>query len=174
MPAKQGPQAHLTEKVQSAYKKLSIAANDLNTASDELGKAISILDSALKKLNLGVSAWVQLSGNEHLDGEWWSRDVGYTRIRDKWGIALKTGSGNYNDPDGASEEIWLFNEAPRWMRTEAVGRIPDLFEALLKQAEDTTKMIKDKTAQAYELAAAMSKVAEEAQTAEQKGGDTRA
>ena len=35
-------------------------------------------------------------------------------------------------------------------------------------------MIKDKTGQAYELAAAMSKVAEEAQTAEQKGGDTRA
>jgi len=54
------------------------------------------------------------------------------------------------------------------MRVEAVGRIPDLLEALLKQAEDTTKKIKDKTEEVFELAVAMSKVVEEAQPAEQK------
>lgn len=167
MATKQGPQAPLTERVQASYKQLSLAANSLNAASDDLAKAISVLDAALQKLNLGVSAWVQLSGNEDPDiSTWWSRGVGYTKIHDKWGIALRTAKGNYNFPDDDSEELWLFNDAPRWMRIEAVGKIPDLLEALLKQAEDTTKKIKNKTTQAYELAAAMTKVAQEVQDAE--------
>lgn len=52
MATKQGPQVPLTERVQASYKQLSLAANNLNAASDELGKAISILDAALKKLKL--------------------------------------------------------------------------------------------------------------------------
>ena len=64
--------------------------------------------------------------------------------------------------------MWLFNEAPRWMRAEAVGKIPDLLEALVKQAEDTTKKIKERTTQVQELAAAMSKAADEAQPAKEK------
>ena len=168
MAAKQAPpEVPPTERIQTSYKQLSLAANNLNAASDELGKAISLLDAALKKLNLGISAWVQLSGNENGD-YWWSRDLGYTKIGDKWGVALRKAKGNYQDPDNDSDELWLFNEAPRWMRTEAVGKIPDLLEALLKVAENTTKKIREKTAQAYELAVAMSKVAEEAQSEERK------
>ncbi len=169
MTAKQGPKAPPTERVQTTYKQLSLAAKSLNTASDELGKAISIFDAALQKLNLGVSAWAQLSGNEDSATlDWWSRSLGYTKVGDKWGIALKKASGNFNWPEDESEELWLFNEAPRWMRIEAVGKIAELLEALLKQAEDTTRKIKERTKQAYELAAAMSKVAEEAQPAEEK------
>lgn len=160
------PQVPPAERVQASYKQLAVAANTLNTASDALGEAISVLDAALKRLNLGISAWVQLSGNTDTGDYWWSRDVGYTKIGDKWGIGLRKQSGDYSDPENDSEETWLFNEAPRWMRIEAVGKIPDLLEALIKQAEDTTKKIKDRTAQAIELAAAMSKVAQEAHPAE--------
>jgi hypothetical protein len=171
MPSKQEPKVPPAERVQDSYKRLTAAATNLNVASDELGKAIAVLEVALQRLNLGVSAWVRLSGWEsenHFD--WWSREVGYTKLRDKWGIALRKMSGNLNFPDDDSVEQWMFNEAPRWMRAEAVGKIPDLLEALLRQAQDTTKVIKDKTAQAFELAVAMSKVAEGAQPAEQKGG----
>ena len=91
-----------------------------------------------------------------------------TKIGDKWGIALRKQSGEYQYPNQDSEEAWLFNEAPRWMRIEAIGKIPDLLEALLKATEDTTKKINDKTAEVYELAVAMNVVAEEAQPAEQK------
>ncbi|HXM20998.1 MAG TPA: hypothetical protein VN948_07010 [Terriglobales bacterium] len=129
---------------------------------------MSVFDVALKKLNLGISAWVVVSGNDDQSGEWWSREIGYTRIADKWGIALKTASGNYQWPEHDSEEKWLFKDAPRWMRIEAVGKIPDLLEALLKQAEDTTKKIKDKTEEVFALAVAMSKVLEEAQPAKQE------
>jgi hypothetical protein len=167
MAIRRGAEPPPTERVQAAYKQLSLAANSLNVASDELGKAISVLDAALQKLNLGVSAWADLSSNEDTDaGTWWNRRIGYTKIRDKWGVALRTASGNYNWPNDDSEELWLFNDAPRWMRIEAVGKIPDLLEELLRQAEDTTKKIKNKTTQAYELAAAMSKVAQEVQAAE--------
>ena len=108
-----------------------------------------------------------LSCGEDDRGEhWWSRDVGYTKIGDKWGIALKIASGNNNHPLDDSNEDWLFSEAPRWMRIEAVGKIPDMLEALLKAAEDTTKKIQDKTVQAYELAVAMNNVAEEVKPAQ--------
>ncbi len=168
MVAKQAPQPPLPERVQNSFKQLSLAAAELNAASDALAVAMSVWEAALEKLNLGISAWVTISGSGGEDDDWWTRDVGYTRIRGKWGIALKTASGNYSCPEMDSEEKWLFNDAPRWMRIEAVGKIPELLEALLKQADDTTKKTKAKTEQAYELAMAMSKAGEEAQPAEQK------
>jgi hypothetical protein len=169
MAAKQTPQVPpAADRVQTSYKQLSLVATSLNAASDELVEAVSVFDAALKKLNLGISAWVLVSGNNDDDGEWWSRNIGYMRVGDTWGIALKTADGNYNCPDRDSEEKWLFKDAPRWMRIEAVGKIPDLLEALLKQAEDTTKKIKDKTEEVFALAVAMSKVVEDAQAAGQK------
>jgi hypothetical protein len=168
MALKLTPKVPPAERVQAAYKQLSLTATTLNSASDDLGAAMSVLDAALQRLNLGITAWVALSGNEDHDGEWWSREIGYTKVGDKWGIALKTASGNYGCPDQDSVEKWLFNDAPRWMRIEATGKIPDLLEALIRQAEDTTKKIQDRTADVLELAAAMSKVLEEAQPAEQK------
>jgi hypothetical protein len=154
------PEIGPTEKVQTFYKQLSHAATDLNTASDELAKPIKVWEVALKKLNLGVPAWVDISkGGDEPD--WWDRGVGYTRLKDGWGIALRTRSGNYNYPDEGSEELWAFNDAPRWLRIEGVGKLPDLLGALLKQAEDTTKKLKAKVAQANELAEAITAVASE-------------
>jgi hypothetical protein len=166
IPASQVPP---TERVQTSFKQLSIAATSLNSASDELGQVIGVLDAALKKLNLGVSAWVNLASNRDENGNYWSRKLGYGKAAGKWGIALNTTAGNYDYPDEENSESWLFNEAPRWMRVEAVGKIPDLLEALLKQTEDTTKTIKKKTEQALELAQAIHCLVEESEPAEQKG-----
>jgi hypothetical protein len=168
MAAKQAPQVPPADRVQSSYKKLSLVAFDLNAASDELAEVVSVFDAALQELNLGIPAWVVLSAGGDEDGDWWSRDLGYSRVGDKWGIALKTAGGNYNRPEHDSEERWLFKDAPRWMRIEAVGKVPDLLEALLKQAEETTKKIKAKTEEAYALAEAMGKVVEEVRPAGQK------
>jgi hypothetical protein len=80
------------ERVQNSYRQLSLAAADLNTVTDELGKAISIWDAALKKLNLGVCAWVELSsGGEGFS--WWDKSIGYTKIKDRWGISLREREG---------------------------------------------------------------------------------
>lgn len=168
MVAKQTPQVPPTERVQASYKQLSFAATALNSASDGLGEAISVFDAALKKLNLGIAAWVVVSGNTDEDLDWWSREIGYAKVGDKWGIALKTVRGNHNYPDHDSEEKWLFNDSPRWMRVEAVGKIPDLLEALLKQTDETTKKIKVKTEEALSLAIAMQKATDEVQSVEHK------
>lgn len=168
MPAKPAtPQVPSTQKVQTVYKQLSTAAVDLNAASDEFGKDVSLWDAALQKLNLGVSAWVELSGGVQ-ENLWWDRCVGYAKLKNWWDLVLRTRHGEYTAPDEDSEEIWAFNEAPRWMRIEAVGQLPDLLEALLKQAEATTEKIKSKTQQAYELAEALGKVVEESKPAEQR------
>jgi hypothetical protein len=160
------PQVPPAERIQTSYKQLTLAATHLNAASDELGQAIAILDVALQRLNIGVSAWVRLSGDEDpQDGNWWHRDVGYTKARSKWGIALRDCEGNYTFPDHDREEVWPFNEAPRWMRIEAVNKMPDLLDALLKETEETTKKIKKKTVTAQQLAVAINKAVEESRSA---------
>jgi len=156
------------EKIQATFKQLTHAAVDLNIASDGLNKPIYSCEAALKKLNLGVSAWVQLSGADSRNGLWWERCLGYTQMKDRWGIALRTRQGHHADDEGDTEEFWSFNDAPRWMRIEAVAKLPDLLDALLKQAEDTTQKITKKIAQANELVDAISKVADDFTIADQK------
>jgi hypothetical protein len=143
------------ERAQASFRQLSTSAATLNAVSDELRKTISELETAIKKLNLGISAWVKISESHDDSGEYYSsRQLGYTRIKKEWCIALRTLSGHvaFGDDD---EEIWPFNESPRWMRVEAVGKIPELLESLVKQVEETAKNIKNKTAEAKALAAAV-------------------
>jgi chaperonin cofactor prefoldin len=144
------------EKVQAAYRQLSTSAASLNAVSDELRESISELETALEKLNLGVSAWVKIAGGNDDSGQYyWSRDLGYTQFGKEWGLALRKVSGDECHPEDESQQIWQFNEAPRWMRVDGVGKIPELLEALNKQAEDTAKKIKTKTVEAKALAEAI-------------------
>ena len=147
------------DRIASSFKQLAAVSTDLNSAADQLNKTISSLDEALRALNLGVSAWHQVAGNEDpQDGSYWSRNIGYARVRNKWGIAIRKTWGNYNYDD-YNEEEWLFADAPRWMCIESVGKLPDLFEDLIKRTEETTGKIKAKTHEAKELAAAISATA---------------
>jgi hypothetical protein len=161
------PEVSSAEQVQSTFKRLSHAASDLNAASDELNKPIQAYEAALKKLGLGIPAWVELSGADS-GGQWWERSVGYTRLKDRWGIALRTRQGIHSREDNDEEELWPFNDAPRWMRIEAVAKLADLLEALLKQAEDTTQKIRKKLALANELADAIGKVPDDSTSVERK------
>lgn len=146
----------LIERVQSSYKKLSEAAATLNSASDELGESISALDAALKKLNLGVTAWVTIvGGNDDCSLYYWSRDVGYDKIGGKWGIAISTSTGYLDRPDEESCDSWLFSDAPRAYRIEAIDKIPDLIEKLIDEASSVTNRIIEKTAEAKQLAEAI-------------------
>ena len=88
-------------------------------------------------------------------GNWWSRELGYTRVRDVWGVALKTASGNYGNDEHDDETIYLFKDAPRWMRLEAVASIPDLLEALLNTTRETIDRAKKATTRLTEFATAM-------------------
>jgi hypothetical protein len=161
------PTPNRIEAVQKLYHSLSQAAIELNSASDSLAAPIRVYEGALKKLNLGLSAWVHLSegGREEW---WWDRSVGYTKMKDGWAIALRTREGDHRDSENDSEEIWPFSDAPRWMRIEAVNKLPDLLQALLNQAHETTKKIKARIAQANEIAEAISMVSDEISMLEER------
>jgi hypothetical protein len=149
----------LNHRISSSYKQLTQAATELNAVSDELGKFVTALDSALRRLNLGIATWLRLESREDGSGNYTKRDLGYAKIGNKWGIALRTMSGNHNDVEDSNVEEWLFNDAPRALRIESVEKLPDLFENLVKEADAATKQIRTKTQRAQALATALTEPA---------------
>jgi hypothetical protein len=150
----------LTQRVSTSYRQLSAAASELNTLSDELGKFVQALDLALKKLNLGIASWIRLDGREDGSGNFSKRDLGYAKVTGKWGIALRAIHGNHNTPDDSTVEEWLFNDAPRALRIEAIEKLPDLFEHLSKEAESAARQIAGKTERAKQLVSALNELSE--------------
>jgi prefoldin subunit 5 len=150
----------LIERVTSSIKQLSSAAQDLNTVSAEMGKAITAIDTVLQSLNIGVSTWTRISSGSDEDGLSYShRDLGYAKVTNKWGIALRDVSGDNRYPEDEHCDSWLFNDAPRWLRIEGVAKVPDLIDALIKNTLETTKKIKTKTSEVNELATAIAQAA---------------
>jgi hypothetical protein len=157
MPSEQNS---LIERVESSYRKLSTVASELNFVSDELGKCVSEMDSALKKLNLGIEVWVLIRGNQD-DVSFWTEELGYQKISGKWGIALRTVAGVNGCEDEADVERWLFNDAPRWLRLSAIAKIPVLLEQLSMEGTKVADEISKSLADVKEVATVLSKAAEE-------------
>ena len=154
MPA-QKDDGSFSERVSSSYRQLSLAASHLNLVSDELGKSIAVLDAALRKLNLGIASWSRLDRWEDAFGNYSSRYLGYAKVNNRWGIALRTVAGNNNTPEDATVEEWLFNEAPRALRIEAVENLPELFENLIKEADVAIRKVKAQSLSARHLATSL-------------------
>ena len=126
------------------------------------GKAIASVEAVLKALRLGVPTWEQVTGHQDENGNYWSRDIGYTLSGDNWGLSLRSRSGNeFADPDTYREEVWGFNDAPHWMRIQAIGKIADLLDTPIKRTDETTKQIQTKTPEVQEVAAALKSASEE-------------
>jgi hypothetical protein len=131
--------AALAESVSASFRKLHVAAGTLNNVSDELGKSITRIDESLRKLNLGITAWVEVSSWEEDDGfDFTSEGVGYAKIKGNWGICLRKVEGNRQYPDRDSVELWAFNDAPRIQRLKALDKIPDLLQNLSDEAAKIT------------------------------------
>ena len=148
------------ERIGSSFKDLAHATKQLKSAGDELASTVSNLEKLLTDLNLRVSAWYQLSRSSDDDGTTRTRDVGWADVHGKWGIALRKTRDNPNFGE-YDEEVWRFADAPLWMCADAVGKLPDLIQALLKRTIETTENLKAKTEQAVEIVAATAAVAAE-------------
>jgi prefoldin subunit 5 len=150
----------ISERLASAYKRLAATSDTLNTASDEFSKPIAEIDFALQKLNIGLVTWQTIHGGGDDGDGYWSRDVGYAKVGGKWGLAIRTVNGHQSwDVDDIDE--WLFHEAPRPYRIEALEKLPDLLEQIIKNADKTTKKLQEMTVEAKELANAVKQAAEE-------------
>lgn len=148
-------------KIQTNFQALSTVASSLNTASDELTKVVSKLDEALKKLNVGLTDWVNFANHgDPNDSSWYDVDqIGYCKVDGKWGISLRHIWGREDWDDHKEDGPWLFNDAPREMRLRSVDKIPELIESLSKKASETTKKIQEKTKEVGELARAIEEAA---------------
>ncbi len=115
------------------FKRLVDSAAKLNKVSDQLTTQIEQIDAALKSLNLGVAAWVTVTSTEDEDGNCVVEELGYVRIGNRWGVALKTASGVRGEQgDGTFS---AFADAPRQLRIRAVPHIPKLIDQLSVEAE---------------------------------------
>jgi prefoldin subunit 5 len=160
--ATQGKTTSTPPDLSKSFQRLTESAARLNTASDELSKAITPIEAVLKKLNLGVSKWYTFAGSgNHLDvdGYYWSSEIGYAKVNGKWCIALAERSGYVQNPEQESETEWAFNDAPRHLRIRAVQEIPKLLDALVDEADKVTSVLQDETARAREVAETLTQLA---------------
>jgi prefoldin subunit 5 len=155
-------------RIAASYKALAASAQALNAASDELSKPIADVDAVLKQLNLGLTVWEKIQGlDEDGYGNFWSRDVGYAKVGGKWGIAIRTTEGNHNN-DAFDDEEWLFDNAPRTYRIDAIEKIPELLDKLIKASDKTARKLKEKAVEARELATALTGAATDAKQQQKK------
>jgi hypothetical protein len=146
-------------KIQVHFQKLSSAALLLNKSSDELSKNVGVLDAALAKLNVGLSVWVSFS---HWKEEYAysSEQIGYAKINNRWGIGIRTISGDERFPEEPDEEgPWLFAESPRELRLRAVNHLGALIEELGERALAVNEKIKARNNEVQELASAIAEIA---------------
>ena len=84
------------KSIRTSFLELAAKATSLNKASDELTRTVGILDTALKKINLGVTTWVAFRNWSDEEGEERGSDqIGYAKVNGKWGIALLKYWENY-------------------------------------------------------------------------------
>ncbi len=142
-------------RVQTSFQLLSTSATELNAISDQLGKVASRIDAAFQKLNIGIEGWIRFRDSS--EGLHYSfTEVGYAKVNGKWGLAIKCVSGHELTDDETEYEAWLFNDAPRALRIDAVDKIPELFDTLTNEVAATTKAVKQKLKLLEEFASAIS------------------
>lgn len=147
-------------KIQTNFKALSEVASSLNEVSDKLTKTVALLDESLKKLNIGLTVWVNFRYRGD-DGPYYNADqIGYTKVGGAWGIALRHIWGDESIDDHNEDGPWLFNDGSRELRLNSVDKLPEVIEELAKEALATKKKIEEKTQEVLGLAAAISPVAD--------------
>lgn len=143
------PEARAT----AAYERLARSSSELNAVSDELAVPIAQVEEGLKRLNLGIETWVNFAGDSDEYDRFWDRAIGYAKVTNKWGIAIRSRAG-FIDGDFTTD-FWLFSDAPRAYRLESVDKLPELLEALVTAAEDTASKLKTKVEVVSQVARGM-------------------
>jgi hypothetical protein len=149
----------MTQKIESALKRIETTAKTLNQSSDELSKRIADIESALNKYKLGLWVWLDkpiLEEHESDESEryHWKElyCFGYGKLREKWGLLINV----YPDYDPEPNLVFL-KDAPREIRVVAIDRIPDLLERIAEEATKLNQRVMEKAELAGQIAAALNK-----------------
>ena len=148
-------------QLKASFQKLALASQTLNTASGKFADSITTLDEAINKLNIGITAWVNVSSSSPTDSapnQYFEERVGYAKTNGRWGLSLCT--VNVLDvPDGLVDDVqglWLYNDAPRELRLRALKHVPELIDNLASEALRTASSAQEQAELAFELAKTVS------------------
>jgi hypothetical protein len=144
--------------LQASFQQLATASGTLNAASDNFSDAAQTLDEALNKLNPGVTAWIVITNfrQEHNPHEIRQERLGFAKINNKWGLGLCRVTMEDDTGEEETTDQWLFNDAPRNLRLEAIQHVPELVEALAREAEQMAKRVSEGAEFAKKLAISIS------------------
>jgi len=142
------PKGAALESSSTPLRRLALGAAKLNEVSDKLTAQIEQIEAALKRLNLGVEAWVAVLDREDEGGNCAREEIGYTRIGNRWGVALRAVSGVRGEY--GEETFSAFADSPRQQRIRAVPYVSALLEKLSAEAE---AMIEKLTPKVEEISA---------------------
>jgi hypothetical protein len=138
------------------FDDLAQLAHRLNSSSDALNTAIRRIETRLNELGLGLAFFVPIEvtrnyvddGREHGLEEFEEDQLGYDRIGDSWGLAVRHAHFTDNpDPDSDPELCWEFSDlkpllrSSRETRIQAVAEIPALFRLLKTEAEKILQVV---------------------------------
>jgi hypothetical protein len=149
-----GASVSKTPEPSGSLDKLSETAKTISAASRKLTDAVDQLNASLKKLNLGVTVWVQTWHGPDIPGAIEETEcIGYARVKGKWGVCLSRTVENFA-PDPEVTE-WHFAEAPRDMRLRAAAFLSKIVPALQEQADKTAIELEKRAGEAEKLAEAI-------------------
>jgi len=147
----------MTANVQASLHKLQSLSQQLNEASDTLSAELNSVETALNKLKLGVSAWVRLHTEDAGDGYTRVYNLGYYKLKGKWGLVVGEFIEETVDGSEGDDGIVFLRETSRECRMEAAEVITELLEKLATNAAKTTETAKQRAAEAREIASTLSK-----------------
>jgi len=151
---------HNNSKITTDFQNLTETASALNAASDHLTRGVAALDEALKRLNVGLTVWINFAvrGDDNDPGLYDLDQIGYSKVNGTWGLAIRHIWGDEGAEWEKEDGPWAFNDVPREMRLRAVDKIPEVITELNKAAIQTTKKVQEKTEKVLELAEAITQV----------------
>jgi hypothetical protein len=145
----------LSKRTAAAVALLKPVAKEVTAAAESLAKPILALDAALQGMHLAHEAWVTYRSQSD-EVEYTNWDLGYTRIGNRWGIAIRTINGRESEPERSRTDKWHFNESPLYLRHAAIDKLPDLLEALAKTGTTVAGKLTRAAVRASEIAEAIS------------------
>jgi len=77
----------------------------------------------------------------------------YSRFRGFWGIVARQTTGHHPS-DRSTEELWEFEDAPRFMKSRLVDGLPELVEGLVAVSEKPAEKLLRKVPVAESIATA--------------------
>lgn len=142
----------------SLLKQLSAASDSINNATDQFNAQVKTIEDSLASYNLGVSGWVpacilsEKTSDQDGNTYHYSRQIslGYQKENGKWCLMISSWIAEFEDYDK-----WIFRDAPRELRMEAIAGLPRLLEKLIEEANKLAEEVSKKTAEARTVVAAI-------------------